>query len=113
MWYGFSEGENKDDYTASKFGEVEAHDSSLIDRLPYPKYVQKDLDTVALRSDSRNDFHEKYSDMIEFFDGKYPEDYAVWWDLQSELKNSCEEEAGKEAKVREETRRKLGFDEEK
>ena len=75
--------------------------SDLLDKLKYPKYVKKDLETAVLLSESEDYLLRNFSDMVSFFDGKY-EKSEFLWKLNAERKKKIELEEEEKDRIRKE-----------
>lgn len=75
-----------------------AHDS-FIRRLPYPEYVQSDLDSAINSSLSEADFKARHKDLIAAFDGVYTRK-KEWIEQESQTRQRKLEREQKRQKVR-------------
>jgi hypothetical protein len=75
-----------------------AHDS-FIRRLPYPEYVQSDLDSAINSSISEADFKARHKDLIAAFDGVYTRK-KEWIEQESQTRQRKLEREQKRQKVR-------------
>jgi hypothetical protein len=106
--WGIKDERGKDGLDRGNFDDMYIYYSSLIDRLPYPKYVLKDLDTVAMRSIDKDDLLKNNSDMVAFFDGELSDSYTFFWEMTAASREKIKNEQDKKIQARQAMIKKLG-----
>jgi hypothetical protein len=96
--------EKKEEYTFADFDEMDKFRSTLIDRLPYPKYVKKDMYTATIIANSEELLLANFADMVGFFDGEYEKNNFLW-ELNAERESEDQKRKSKEESIRD----KLGL----
>lgn len=88
-------------YKRGVFNVIDQEKSDLLNKLKYPKYVKKDLETAAILSESEDYLLRNFSDMVSFFDGKYEKNEFIW-NLNAERKKKIELEKKEKDRIRKE-----------
>jgi hypothetical protein len=94
-------GQEISNYKRGIFDVVDQEKSDLLNKLKYPKYVKKDVETAAILSESEDYLLRNFSDMISFFDGKYEKNEFLW-KLNAERKKKIELEEEEKDRIRKE-----------
>ena len=92
-------GQDLSDYKRGRFDIFDQERSDLLNKLKYPTYVKKDLETAAILSESEDYLLRNFSDMVFFFDGKY-EKNEFMWKLNAERKKKIELEEEEKDRIR-------------
>ena len=88
-------------YKRGIFDVFDQEKSDLLNKLKYPKYVKKDLETAAFLSESEDYLLKNFSDMVSFFDGKYEKNEFLW-KLNAERNKKTELEEEEKDRIRKE-----------
>lgn len=88
-------GQEISNYKRGIFDVVDQEKSDLLNKLKYPTYVKKDVETAAILSEIEDYLLRNFSDMISFFDGKYEKNEFLW-KLNAERKKKIELEEEKD-----------------
>lgn len=103
----FDEWSKKEKY-GTPLDEVDLFAVRLVSKLDYPKYVKKDLYTATCISHNEKEFHERFSEMINFFGGNYEK--CALWEIHDEWDRGMEEEKIKYLQEIERIKKRLGLE---
>lgn len=80
----------------------ERHRKDFLERLPYPRYVDKDLNAATREARNEEDFLEGSADVLAYFNGDYQpsELWSVYAKIDAEIKAKRSAEDSRKAQLR-------------